>query len=90
MPRPASPGRVKPETSLTEHAEGHATALMRRHGLNEAVLTSTMRLAAEPQAAITNLAVALPAGARLTVWVVNGDGSIVLVRRTGTGEALQP
>lgn len=75
--------------SLTEHTEGHAAAVMRRDGIRDAALYLNRYPCPGPAGCFDNIQHALPAGTRLTMWVVNADGSIDRVRRVGTGEAIE-
>lgn len=76
--------------SLTLHAEGHAAAVMRRDGINDAVLYLNMHPCRPPAGCHNTIAKALPRDARLTVYVVNANGSALRRIYIGTGEALQP
>lgn len=87
---PGLHGRWRLLESLTEHTEGHAAALIRMCRSPEATLYLNRYPCPGPAGCFTNIAAALPAGTRLTIWVVNSDGSTVRVQRTGTGEALRP
>jgi hypothetical protein len=80
----------KQDESLTLHAEGHAAAIMRRDGIIDAVLYLNMHPCRPPAGCHDNIEKALPRNARLTVYVVNADGSSLRRIYKGTGEALQP
>lgn len=75
--------------SLTEHTEGHAAAIMRERGIRDAVLYLNMHPCRKPEGCHRNIDKALPADSRLTVWVVNADGSALRRIYEGNGEALE-
>ncbi len=75
--------------SLTEHAEGHAAAIMRRDRVRNGVLYLNMHPCRKPAGCHLNIEKALPTGSRLTVWVVNADGSTLRRIYEGNGEALE-
>lgn len=87
---PGLVGRWRHLESLTEHTEGHAAAIMRQRGIRNGVLYLNRYPCPGPDGCFENTAAALRPGQRLTIWVVNADGSTVRVARIGTGEAVQP
>ena len=86
---PGLTGRWRFLESLTEHTEGHAAAVMRRDRIEAAALYLNRYPCPGPDGCFENIAVALPKGWRMTIWVVNEDGSAVRIRRIGTGEAVE-
>jgi hypothetical protein len=74
--------------SAVEHVEGHAAAVMRRpDGPDDAVLVVTRPPCPGPLGCHTVLPAILPAGNRMTVYVVGGDGvTRHWATYTGTGE----
>lgn len=87
---PGLVGRWRHLESLTEHTEGHAAASMRQGGIRNGVLYLSRYPCPGPDGCFENVAAALRPGQRLTMWVVNEDGSTVRVQRFGTGEAVRP
>jgi hypothetical protein len=87
---PGLTGRWKHLESLTEHTEGHAAAVMRQRRIGNAVLYLNRYPCPGQDGCFENIAAALRPGQRLTIWVVNADGSTVRVQRIGTGEAVEP
>ena len=86
---PGLTGRWKHLESLTEHTEGHAVAVMRRDQIKAAALYLNRYPCPGPDGCFDNIAAALPRGWRMTIWVVNANGSAVRVQRIGTGEAVE-
>jgi hypothetical protein len=74
--------------ALTEHAEGHAAAVMRQRGMTDATLYLNKHPCRKPAGCHYNIEKALPRGSRLTVWVVNANGSALKRTYVGTGEAV--
>ncbi|MFB6394986.1 DUF6244 family protein [Polymorphospora lycopeni] len=86
---PGLAGRWRHLESLTEHTEGHAAALVREHGIEDAAPYLNMHPCRKPEGCHRNIDKALRPGSRLTVWVVNADGSTLRRRYEGNGEALE-
>jgi len=92
-PGAGGPGLATPwqqYESLTAHTEGHTAAIIRRDGITDAVLYLNMHPCRKPAGCHLNIEKALPPNSRLTVWVVNADGSTLRRIYKGTGEGLQP
>ena len=87
---PGLTGGWKLWDSLTQHAEGHAAAIMRRDSIRDGVLYLNMHPCRKPKGCHDNIEEALPQGSRLTVWVVNKDGSSLRRIYEGNGEATEP
>lgn len=75
------------------HVEGHAAALMREHRLSHGVLYLNIPPCGRADDDIwkcdPNIEKVLPAGTKLTVWVVKANGGFQQIRYEGTGEALR-
>lgn len=79
-PGKGGPGLAAPwrhMQTMNEHVEGHAAAVMRRDGHRDAVLYISRRPCEDdPYGCQRQLENALPAGARLTVFIVDQRGGI--------------
>lgn len=92
-PGAGGPGLIPPwlhYESLTDHTEGHAAAIMRDQQIRDGVLYLNMHPCMKPAGCHLNIAKAMPTGYRLTVWVVNADGSRVRRIYRGNGEGTAP
>ncbi|MGY0234966.1 DddA-like double-stranded DNA deaminase toxin [Longispora urticae] len=81
-------GRWRQLSSLVEHSEGHAAAIMRRDGIMDAVIYLNRPPCPGPLGCQTNIGHVLPGGARLTAYYVKPSGAVEQYIFRGTGKAL--